>query len=305
MTRAKPLPKPRIFRLQNRLLYWAHPIDLTVLEPDRYEALTAASALLQNHGACLYAPAMGFQVPLTARPRPVISEINRHALGRCDALVAWWPEAETIGVPMELAMAESLGMPCLVVSAASGKSWALAGVRTARTVSQVTDGDAGWLGDAITSYRLARGPSPGADPDVLWFECEHPELLPTRSHADDAGFDLYVAEDTEIGPGASIDVPCGVAVQLPAGIWGLVMGRSSTLRKHDLMVEQGVIDTGYRGPLFALVHNIGSEPFVAKEGMRLAQLIPMPALAHRMVASRAVELDSSERGTAGFGSSGD
>jgi dUTP pyrophosphatase len=157
-------------------------------------------------------------------------------------------------------------------------------------------------GRAETTTPVPAPPTSNQQP--LPFKLDRPELLPTRAYHDDAGFDLIVAVQTTIFAGQFADIPCGAAVQLPSGVWGLIIGRSSTLRKHRLMVNPGVIDTGWRGQLFAGVWNMGTETFVAPVGMRLAQLIPLGNLAAGLVPTEVDELTESERGTNGFGSSG-
>ena len=127
--------------------------------------------------------------------------------------------------------------------------------------------------------------------------------LPRLANSQDAGLDLYVSREVVIQPGEFVDVPCGLAAQLPPMSWGLLTGRSSTFRKHRLLVINGVIDEGYRGELFAGVVNLDNEPVVVQQGQRLAQLIVIPRMANfapKLVGS----LDEGERGDQGFGSSG-
>ena len=126
--------------------------------------------------------------------------------------------------------------------------------------------------------------------------------LPTRAYTGDAGWDLYVSESVDILPGQFADVPCGVGVALPEDTWGMLTGRSSTLRNRGLLVHQGVIDQGYRGPLFAGVFNLGSDVAVVEAGARIAQLIVVPMHVHRV--EYVDRLRPGERGSAGFGSSG-
>ena len=127
------------------------------------------------------------------------------------------------------------------------------------------------------------------------------ELL-TRAYPGDAGFDLFCREEHWIGPGESVDIPLGVRVQLPEGWWGLLTGRSSTLRKRGLLVAQGVIDQGYRGPLYAYVRNMTEEMVRVRDGERLAQLIPLPLFPGTI--ELVEDLEGHERGVNGFGSSG-
>ncbi len=106
-------------------------------------------------------------------------------------------------------------------------------------------------------------------------------------------------------PGTFADVPLGCAVELPEHTWAMLTGRSSTLRRRQLLVSQGIIDPGYRGPLFAGIQNLGKHCQTVQVGERLAQLILFNN-ATRAYVPHAVgrELTPSERGTAGFGSSG-
>lgn len=132
--------------------------------------------------------------------------------------------------------------------------------------------------------------------------------LPTRSHPDDIGLDLLVSRDTKIRCGEVIDVPCNVAVALPRGTFGLIVGRSSTVRTRRLYVHPGVIDSGWRGELFALVSRLDGEPAApvveVKQGERIAQLLVLPfALLHPEWAAGGL-LSQGDRGVAGFGSTG-
>ena len=131
--------------------------------------------------------------------------------------------------------------------------------------------------------------------------------IPTRAYHDDAGFDLYTARTTTIPAHGFQDVSCGIAVELPQGTWGLLTGRSSTLRKRGLLVHTGVIDVGYRGELFAGVWNLTGEPVEVLAGERVSQLI----LIHNATEQATLTLVDSvnefslhPRGVNGFGSSG-
>lgn len=127
---------------------------------------------------------------------------------------------------------------------------------------------------------------------------------PSQAHDDDAGFDLYVDGDWVIQPGQFVDISLGIAAKLPEDTWGLLTGRSSTLRRLGLMVTQGVIDCGYTGPLFAGVWNLTPFPVEVKHGSRVAQFIIMPNVSAQTVALQVVSLPETTRGAKGFGSSG-
>jgi len=127
---------------------------------------------------------------------------------------------------------------------------------------------------------------------------------PTRAHHDDAGFDLFVNGEWTIQPGQFVDIDLNTAVYLPPYTWGLLTGRSSTLRKRGLLVAQGVIDTGYTGPLFAGVWNLTQKPITVEHGDRIAQLVIMPNLAMETSVTQVDKLPATSRGTNGFGSTG-
>lgn len=129
-------------------------------------------------------------------------------------------------------------------------------------------------------------------------------FLPTRGHANDAGLDLYVSEDVVVPPHQFVDIPTDVAGALPEGFWGLLTGRSSTLRKHGLLVHMGVIDQGYRGELFAGVMNLTDEPVTVHRGDRVAQLILVPMPDCQLTPYRVDRLPDGDRGSDGFGSTG-
>ena len=129
--------------------------------------------------------------------------------------------------------------------------------------------------------------------------------LPSRSHPGDAGLDLCALEAVSLAPGARASVPTGLAVQIPEGQAGLVLPRSGLAARHGVTVVNapGLIDAGYRGELRVLLLNTDPQtPFTAQAGDRIAQLVLVA-----IELSDAVEvasLDDSERGAAGFGSSG-
>lgn len=127
--------------------------------------------------------------------------------------------------------------------------------------------------------------------------------MPLQERSGDAGADLYVSEAVTIEPGEFVDVESGLRVQLPAGHWGRITGRSSTLRKRGLLVSEAVIDNGYIGSLYVGVFNLSPQPVYVAVGERLAQLILHP-IVHARAEAADVLFSVDGRGTAGFGSSG-
>jgi len=130
-------------------------------------------------------------------------------------------------------------------------------------------------------------------------------VLPAQAYEGDAGLDLAACERVELGPGERALVGTGVAVAIPDGHAGLVVPRSGLAVRHGLTIVNapGLIDSGYRGELKVILLNTDArEPFVVEPGMRIAQLVLVEAASVRLV--EVDELPESERGAAGFGSSG-
>lgn len=291
--------------LRGRLIYFAHPIDLVQLDQRRTHEMYEVMKELRAAGAVVYDPAAAFQVGDGARPNPAVAQVNRSAILAADAMVACYPETPGVGVSMEIQLADSLEIPTVILTDVGNKSWSLAGLEHALLISRAKNVDwVAWLAEEAAEYAAVKGRDARPEPMPMWVLADRPEYTPDRKHHDDAGFDLVVSEETKIGAGQTRDVPCGCAIQLPDQVWGLIIGRSSTRRKHNLIVHSNVIDTGYRGPLFVSVDNVGDAEFLAEPGMRLGQLVPLPNLASQMAAVQTVALQPSARGIAGFGSTG-
>jgi dUTP pyrophosphatase len=129
--------------------------------------------------------------------------------------------------------------------------------------------------------------------------------LPTRSHAGDAGYDLYAVEPATLPPGARAMVPTGIAIELPAGHAGLVLPRSGLAAKHGIALVNapGLIDEGYRGELRVLLLNTDRDAaFEIAAGDRIAQLVLVEVSTPEVVEVRA--LSDTARAGGGFGSSG-
>lgn len=130
--------------------------------------------------------------------------------------------------------------------------------------------------------------------------------MPTRAYSGDAGFDLYYTgiSQMRIQPGEVVWIPSEVAIQWPDGVWGFIIGRSSSF-ELGLLVNPTIIDAGFRGDLGAYVRNVNpSEWVTVYPGDRVAQIVPLPLLAAGIDLSEVDQLDPSDRGTRGFGSSG-
>lgn len=125
--------------------------------------------------------------------------------------------------------------------------------------------------------------------------------LPTRAHATDAGMDLYALDDVFLAPAAGAMARTGIAMAVPQGFVGMVADRSS-LAKKGIKTAGGIIDSGYRGEIQIILRNLTHQELVIKAGERMAQLLLIPVATPQAFEVR--ELDSTARGTGGFGSTG-
>ncbi|WIM66751.1 dUTP diphosphatase [Corynebacterium breve] len=133
-----------------------------------------------------------------------------------------------------------------------------------------------------------------------------PELpLPQRAHRGDAGVDLYSAVDVVLAPGERQLVPTGIALALPLGTVGLIHPRSGLAAKQGLSIVNtpGTVDADYRGEIKVCLINLDREtPIEITRGMRIAQLVVQRVELVDFV--EVEELDDTERGAGGYGSTG-
>lgn len=159
---------------------------------------------------------------------------------------------------------------------------------------------------ASAAGSLPRVPSEAATVHELRFQVlSDTAVLPEPAHEGDAGIDLRADEPAVIGPGERASVGTGLAVAIPPGHGGLVLPRSGLAMRHGITLVNtpGLIDSGYRGELRVLLLNTDrDETFTVERGDRIAQLMVVAFLPVAPVS--VAGLDSTERGTGGFGSSG-
>jgi len=130
--------------------------------------------------------------------------------------------------------------------------------------------------------------------------------LPTQGSAQAAGWDLYALEETVVPKGASVMIPTGLACAIPEGWEGQIRCRSS-LGKKGMILPNGVgtIDSDYRGELKVLATWIGEgDTFTVAKGERVAQMLFAPVPLVRIEEVDFNDLETTERGVGGFGSSG-
>jgi dUTP pyrophosphatase len=134
----------------------------------------------------------------------------------------------------------------------------------------------------------------------------HPQaVLPTRAYDADAGLDLYSCEAVTLEPGARASIGTGIAIEVPGRHAGLVLPRSGLAANHGITLVNapGLIDSGYRGELRVLLLNTDREQaFEVAPGDRIAQFVIVRV--ERLPVEEREELEISERGEHGFGSSG-
>jgi len=124
---------------------------------------------------------------------------------------------------------------------------------------------------------------------------------PTRGSDEAAGYDLYSYESETVVPKQIKLIDTGISIRVPEGTYGRIAPRSSVSKK-GILINAGVIDRDYRGPVKVMVHNLSNNDYVINKNDRIAQLIlekiktPPVELVE--------ELDDTERGAGGFGSTG-
>ena len=130
--------------------------------------------------------------------------------------------------------------------------------------------------------------------------------LPQYMSEGSSGMDLYadVPADTILNPQDRKLVSCGIFLSLPAGYEAQTRPRSGLALKNGITLVNtpGTIDSDYRGLVNVIVANTGSEPFVIKRGMRIAQMVIKEVV--RAKVDETFTLDETVRSGGGFGHTG-
>ena len=132
-------------------------------------------------------------------------------------------------------------------------------------------------------------------------------VLPRRGSAQAAGYDLFAClpeGEITLQPGETRRISLGLALALPEGYFGAVFARSGLATRQGLRPANcvGVVDSDYRGENMVPLHNDSAVPQTIRHGDRVAQMVVLPYLAVDF--AEAEELDETERGEGGFGSTG-
>ena len=129
--------------------------------------------------------------------------------------------------------------------------------------------------------------------------------IPFRATLGSAGADLCACLDSDviIEHGERRLIPTGISVEIPAGYGGFIFARSS-LGKSGISLANGVgvIDSDYRGEMKILLINHSGEPYIVRNGDRIAQLVILPVCITEFIEEE--NLSETSRGTGGFGSTG-
>lgn len=140
---------------------------------------------------------------------------------------------------------------------------------------------------------------------TLSFKRVHSDaVLPAYAHPSDAGMDIRSVDALTIPVGKRALVHTGLIVNLPLGFEAQVRPRSGLALKSGVTVlnTPGTIDAGYRGEIGVILINLGDADFEVKVGDRIAQIVIAPVTQPTIV--EATEIDETDRGAGGFGSTG-
>ncbi|MCF6302154.1 MAG: dUTP diphosphatase [Devosiaceae bacterium] len=132
--------------------------------------------------------------------------------------------------------------------------------------------------------------------------------IPRQHSPGAAGVDLIAALEEEspinLNPGQRALIPTGFSIALPLGYEAQIRPRSGLALKHGVTTlnAPGTIDADYRGEVHVLLINLGEIDFTISRGLRIAQMVVAPVSKVNFI--KVEELDVTERGTGGFGSTG-
>ena len=131
-------------------------------------------------------------------------------------------------------------------------------------------------------------------------------VIPAYATESSAGADLYACLDGPVclSASATVMIPTGIAMAIPEGYVGLICARSGLATRQGVAPANkvGVIDSDYRGELMVALYNHSNADAMIEPGQRIAQLLICPVMNVRF--TECDELDETDRGGGGFGSTG-
>ena len=137
---------------------------------------------------------------------------------------------------------------------------------------------------------------------IRFVKLKNTAVTPAKMHPEDACYDLYAAEDGLVpAKGGTFTAMLGIAIELPYGFAGIIKGRSG-LTKAGVIVPTGTVDANYRGEIGVTLVNCSNKTFKFKQGDRIAQFCLTPT--YSLYFDEVEELNATDRGSQGFGSTG-
>ena len=152
--------------------------------------------------------------------------------------------------------------------------------------------------------------------DPKWIEAQHRQkkglddmkikldpgaYMPEKAHATDAGYDLRAPQDCIVDAHGCATIDTGVHIELPSGTVGFLKSKSGLNVNHGITSE-GVIDEGYTGSIRVKLYNRSPIRYYFEKGDKISQLVILPYLSPDL--ELVDELEATERGNNGFGSTG-
>lgn len=132
-------------------------------------------------------------------------------------------------------------------------------------------------------------------------------VFPKYAYPSDSGFDLHSTQDLEVGPFGRILVPTGLKISFDEGYEIQVRPKSGLAIKQGLTVlnTPGTVDQGYTGEIQVIVFNTNDHSVIIPKGMKVGQAVLCPVVQGKYVTFEKVnEIETKDRGTNGFGSTG-
>lgn len=134
------------------------------------------------------------------------------------------------------------------------------------------------------------------------FVLDEGAYMPEKAHQADAGYDLRTPKRVVIHRHDSAKIDVGVHIDIPNGWYGKLESKSGLNAKHHVVCLGGVIDSGYTGSIKVILYNLGEQDYIFEKGDKIVQLIFMPCGSFSL--THVDELEDTDRGNNGFGSSG-
>lgn len=125
---------------------------------------------------------------------------------------------------------------------------------------------------------------------------------PEKAHRADAGYDLRTPKRVVLRRGESACVDTGVHIAIPDGWFGQMFSKSGLHVKHDIVSLGGTVDSHYTGSIVVKLYNLGNEDYVFEAGDKIVQIVFMPCGSFSL--TQVDELEATDRGNNGFGSTG-